>query len=89
MDVRDALAASIEFCSKEQRQAEADYIIRRLAAKGYRIVSGLDPETLEAAAGVAERYEHRTSRFQVDSIPWFAAGVAAAIRSMKGGGDGE
>lgn len=37
---------------------------------------------VERCAALAETYEHRTSAWQIDSIPWFAKGVATAIRSL-------
>jgi hypothetical protein len=42
----------------------------------------LDPYTIERCAEVAESYRHIEDKIEA-SIPWFARGVAAAIRALK------
>lgn len=85
MSAREALASSIMFLSKEKRDAEASYIMRRLAAKGYRILGPgeLDAETLERAAKVVE-----THHVEFTAIEGYMRGkLSSAIRALKGDGN--
>lgn len=84
LDVGMNMGALAHLSGRSFEDKIVDFQIDALAAAGYRILAPgeLDQESVERCAALAETYEHRTSAWQIDSIPWFAKGVATAIRSL-------